>query len=217
MALLERKLEEQAIDYAEVNTLYIVAQDSLAESELALRENHEIVAQQRNQITPCSISGSRCFRNIFTRIEETTRVLSRENPEKELTATAEDPEARLAELGTLYVAAQISLAGSEDALSQNRALSARQRDHIAALRAQLSRLEEALRVSERKSEEQKVTIANLGQRLNMALARQGRGARRLPLEFFGRLREVLSDQRGLHHHRRPLRLPVRGPVRLRLR
>ena len=194
MALLERKLEEQAIDYAEVYTLYIVAQDSLAESELALRENHEIVAQQRNQITLLN-QRIAVLQEHFTRIAETTRVLSRENPEKELTATAEDPEARLAELGTLYVAAQISLAGSEDALSQNRALSARQRDHIAALRAQLSRLEEALQISERDSQEQQVTIANLGQRLNMALASKVEELAAYRSEFFGRLREVLSDRR----------------------
>ena len=201
MALLERKLEEKSIDYAEVYALYIVAQDSLAESELALRENHEIVAQQRNQITLLN-QRIAVLQEHFTRIEETTRVLNRENPENELTATAEDPEARLTELGTLYVAAQISLAGSEDALSQNRALSARQRDHIAALnqqidalRSQLGRVEEALQISERDSQEQQVTIANLGQRLNMALAAKVEELAAYRSEFFGRLREVLSDRR----------------------
>ena len=201
IALLERKLEEKSIDYAEVYALYIVAQDSLAESELALRENHEIVAQQRNQITLLN-QRIAVLQEHFTRIEETTRFLSHENPKKELIATAEDPEVRLAELGTLYVAAQISLAGSEDALSQNLALSARQRDQIAvlnqqidALMAQLGRVEQALQISERDSQEQQVTIANLGQRLNMALAAKVEELAAYRSEFFGRLREVLSERR----------------------
>ena len=201
IALLERKLEERDIDYAEVYALYIVAQNSLAESESAQRESHEIVAQHRNQITLLN-QRIAVLREHLTRIKETTTVLSRENSETELAATADDPEARLAEVGALYVAAQVSLAGSEATLSENRALSARQRDQIAvlnrqidALRSQLGRVEQALQVSELKSEEQEVTITNLGQRLNMALAAKVEELAAYRSEFFGRLREVLSDRR----------------------
>ena len=119
-----------------------------------------------------------------------------------LAATADDPEARLAEVAALYVAAQVSLAGSEATLSENRALSARQRDQIAvlnqqidALRSQLGRVEQALQVSELKSEEQDVTITNLGQRLNMALAAKVEEVAAYRSEFFGKLRKVLSDRR----------------------
>ena len=116
--------------------------------------------------------------------------------------TLEEREIRLAEVQALHLAAQSSLGANEAALSENRKLSARQRDQIAvlnqqidALRAQLGRVEQALQISELKSEEQDVTIANLGQRLNMALAAKVEELAAYRSEFFGRLREVLSDRR----------------------
>ena len=116
--------------------------------------------------------------------------------------TLEDREIRLAEVQALHLSAQSTVAGSQAALSETRALSARQRDQIAvlnqqidALMAQLGRVEQALQVSERKSEEQDVTIANLGQRLNMALAAKVEELAAYRSEFFGKLREVLSDRR----------------------
>ena len=201
IALLERNLEERDTDYAEVYALYIVAQDSLAETEIALHESRETAAHQQSQIT---ILNQRiaALRAHLTRIDETTQVLRRESSEIEAAATAEAPEARLAELGALYVAAQVSRAETEASLSETRALSARQRDQIAilnqqidALRARLGRVEQALHISEQKSEEQEVTIANLGQRLNMALAAKVEELAAYRSEFFGRLRGVLSDRR----------------------
>ena len=116
--------------------------------------------------------------------------------------TLEDREIRLAEVQALHLAAQTTIEGSEASLSETRALSARQRDQIAvlnqqinALRSQLGRVERALQISEQKSEEQEVTIANLGQRLNMALAAKVEELAAYRSEFFGRLREVLSERR----------------------
>ena len=116
--------------------------------------------------------------------------------------TLEEREIRLAEVQTLHLAAQTSFAESESALGESRQLSARQRDQIAvlnqqvaALRAQLGRLEGALQASEQTIGEQEVTIANLGQRLNMALAAKVEELAAYRSEFFGRLREVLSDRR----------------------
>ena len=116
--------------------------------------------------------------------------------------TLEEREIRLAEVQALHLAAQSSYDSSQDALAENQALSARQRNQIAvlnqqidALRSQLGRVEAALQISELESEEQEVTIANLGQRLNMALAAKVEELAAYRSEFFGRLREVLSDRR----------------------
>lgn len=65
---------------------------------------------------------------------------------------------------------------------------------IAALRDQLARLSKALEVSEEKSKEQQVQIADLGRRLNLALASKVEELARYRSEFFGRLREVLGDR-----------------------
>ncbi len=64
---------------------------------------------------------------------------------------------------------------------------------IAALREQLSQLSAALALAETGAKAQKVEIAELGKRLNVALAQRVQQLNRYRSEFFGRLREVLGD------------------------
>jgi chemotaxis protein MotB len=63
---------------------------------------------------------------------------------------------------------------------------------LAALRTQLAALQEALDASEAKDRESQVKIADLGQRLNVALAKKVQELARYRSDFFGKLREVLG-------------------------
>ena len=63
---------------------------------------------------------------------------------------------------------------------------------MAALRKQLADVNEALEISERKDKEAAVKIANLGKRLNAALASKVHELAKYRSEFFGRLRKVLG-------------------------
>jgi chemotaxis protein MotB len=65
---------------------------------------------------------------------------------------------------------------------------------IAALRRQLAALESALDASERKDKESQTRIADLGQRLNLALAQRVQELSRYRSDFFGRLREILGNR-----------------------
>jgi chemotaxis protein MotB len=65
---------------------------------------------------------------------------------------------------------------------------------IAALRRQLGALEQALETSEKKDKESQVRIADLGQRLNIALAQRVQELSRYRSEFFGRLRAILGTR-----------------------
>lgn len=76
---------------------------------------------------------------------------------------------------------------------ESRARVALLNQQIAALREQLAKLSAALALEESKVEEQKLKIAELGQRLNVALARKVQELNRYRSEFFGRLREALGD------------------------
>jgi chemotaxis protein MotB len=67
-------------------------------------------------------------------------------------------------------------------------------DQIASLRQQLARIEEALKIEETKTKDQNVQIADLGKRLNLALAGKVEELARYRSEFFGRLREVLGNR-----------------------
>ena len=66
------------------------------------------------------------------------------------------------------------------------------RQQIQALRQQITSLSAALELKEQTVAEQRVRIEDLGQRLNLALARKVEELSRYRSEFFGRLREVLG-------------------------
>ena len=65
---------------------------------------------------------------------------------------------------------------------------------ISALRRQLAALEDALDASEKKDRESQTRIADLGQRLNVALAKRVQELSRYRSEFFGRLRAILGNR-----------------------
>ncbi len=65
---------------------------------------------------------------------------------------------------------------------------------ISALRRQLAALEAALEVSEKRDKDTQTRIAELGQRLNVALAQRVQELARYRSEFFGRLRAILGNR-----------------------
>ena len=65
---------------------------------------------------------------------------------------------------------------------------------ITALRRQLAALEEALDASEKRDKESQEQIADLGQRLNVALAQRVQELSRYRSDFFGRLRAILGNR-----------------------
>jgi len=76
-------------------------------------------------------------------------------------------------------------------LSQRQA-AIRLNNQIAALRETLARLNRVLEASEKKARERKIQIANLGARLNAALASKVEELSRYRSEFFGKLRDMLG-------------------------
>ena len=79
---------------------------------------------------------------------------------------------------------------SAGALSQVEILN----QQIAALRRQLAAIEQALDASEKKDKEAQAKIADLGQRLNVALAQKVQELTKYRSDFFGRLREILGNR-----------------------
>ena len=65
---------------------------------------------------------------------------------------------------------------------------------ISALRRQIAALEDALNASESKDKESQAQIADLGRRLNVALAQRVQELARYRSDFFGRLRQILGDR-----------------------
>ena len=99
-------------------------------------------------------------------------------------------EAAEARIGTLTETLDAEKQVSQRALNQVDLLN----QQIAALRSQLGALEDALEVSEAKDRETQTKIADLGRRLNVALAQRVQELNRYRSDFFGRLREILSSR-----------------------
>ncbi|MFP6734486.1 MAG: peptidoglycan -binding protein [Rhodospirillales bacterium] len=68
---------------------------------------------------------------------------------------------------------------------------------IRILRQQIAKIATSLDASEAAAKKQRIRIANLGKRLNAALAGKVQELARYRSEFFGRLREILGNQPGI--------------------
>jgi chemotaxis protein MotB len=116
-------------------------------------------------------------------------------------------ETQLAELAILQslrdemrkevLAGEAALAKQEALTDEATAQVALLNRQIAALRQQLATLSEALDVSEAENEANEVQIADLGRRLNAALATKVQELARFRSDFFGRLRELLGDRQDI--------------------
>ena len=114
-----------------------------------------------------------------------------------LTALRAELEQQIKDLAGKLESSEGRLIEEKELSESARAQVALLNQQIKELRLQIGRLTEALDISEKTAEEQKVQIANLGKRLNAALASKVQQLSRYRSEFFGRLREVLGGQRGI--------------------
>jgi chemotaxis protein MotB len=95
-----------------------------------------------------------------------------------------------AQAGQLGAALESERQATGRALSQVEILN----QQIAAMRRQLAALEDALSASENRDKESQARIADLGSRLNVALAQRVQELARYRSDFFGRLRQILGSR-----------------------
>jgi chemotaxis protein MotB len=105
--------------------------------------------------------------------------------------------AQLGGLGGRAAEAEKALAAERETSRAARAQVEQLTASIAALREQLAKIAAALDLSEGKAKEQQAQIAELGRRLNLALASKVQELARYRSEFFGRLREIIGDRRDI--------------------
>jgi chemotaxis protein MotB len=152
-------------------------------------------------------------------IEELTNLLAMERTAKNdaqsglglLSATLEASKKEQARLQGLLAqnAANVEAVGGKasaeaTALDAQKEVSARAlaqvdvlNQQIAALRRQLAAIEDALSASEAAGKDAQTKIADLGARLNTALAQKVQELARYRSDFFGRLRQILGSRPGI--------------------
>jgi chemotaxis protein MotB len=95
-----------------------------------------------------------------------------------------------AEVGQLNTRLDLEKEATARAVAQIEILN----QQIGALRRQIGALEEALGTTERKEKDAQLHIADLGQRLNVALAQRVQELSRYRSDFFGKLRGILGNR-----------------------
>ena len=110
-----------------------------------------------------------------------------------LSAGAGKTDTSGAQIGALTKKLEAEQQVSTRAMSQIELLN----QQISALRSQIAAIEAALQASESKDATSQTKIADLGRRLNVALAQRVQELNRYRSDFFGRLREILSDRENI--------------------
>ncbi|GJD99072.1 peptidoglycan -binding protein [Methylobacterium isbiliense] len=105
-------------------------------------------------------------------------------------ATDQGAQGKASELGRQL---EVEKGATSRALSQVELLS----QQISAMRQQLAALEDALAASETRDRESQARIADLGSRLNVALAQRVQELARYRSDFFGRLRQILGNRQDI--------------------
>lgn len=169
--------------------------DELQSQTLLLREKlddaQKALADERNRTGAQLADANKVIEASKEKIEIQVRKLAKlQQDVLALEALKKDLEKQLAnaKAGRKALAAEKKLSASAQA---HVALLNRQ---LAALREQIAKLNAALDASSKKDKEQQTKIANLGKRLNAALAHKVQELARYRSEFFGRLRVVLGSR-----------------------
>ena len=193
-----KRLETQVAELADMLALERQAGAEMRESVAALSAQLQASTTARDELTTRVSELAASLESARAEAETATGELAATR--SELTATREQLAAARGQLA----ARDESLSKSKAALAEEQRVSNARRAKVerlsqalASLRNQLARLNAALEASEKKSEEQKAQIVNLGKRLNAALASKVEELARYRSEFFGRLREVLGNRRDI--------------------
>jgi chemotaxis protein MotB len=106
-------------------------------------------------------------------------------------------EVRISELLDLYARLEKDYKAEQSLTTDQKSRISLLNQQLLALRKEIERLNAALDAAESKDEESRAVIADLGRRLNRALASKVEELSRYRSEFFGRLREVLGKRKGI--------------------
>jgi chemotaxis protein MotB len=176
-------------------TVFVVVQfflsQEVAGKDTALSRLNALIATLNDQLS-MEKSGKVSLEDEVTRMRAS---LSDAESERDRLKSAPAPSGGGAaeaqsKVGELTTALDVEKRLSTRALAQVELLG----QQIAALRRQLAVLESALDVKEKSDRESQAKIADLGQRLNVAMAQRVQELSRFRSDFFGRLREILGNR-----------------------
>ena len=194
----------------------LVAQKEIETNAKALIKRNLTLENERNQLATALASANKDRATLSKRLktndaltaslrDRTKELLARLSTEKTNRQLAEretslaqkqleQRELRLAELQKMQMTRSAMLEKEKGISSAAQRQVALLNQQISALRTQLAQISQALDDAEAKDRSQNIVIADLGRRLNLALAQKLEELSRYRSEFFGRLRTALGNR-----------------------
>ncbi len=192
------KLQQQVDALASLLSLERTANGDLREGSARLQAQLKSASADRQrlnaQVSDLSAKAKEAEK-LRDRADELEASLAAEQQQAAITQKAiADRDARLQQLTTAASQGKQALAAEKSVSSEALARVDLLNQQIAALRQQLSAISAALDLSQAKVKTQQTQIADLGQKLNIALANKVEELAHYRSEFFGRLRDILGNR-----------------------
>jgi chemotaxis protein MotB len=165
--------------------------DALSGRDQALQR----LSQQVNELSDLLALERKANADLRLNVAQLTSQLTAVNAERDkLTNRVAELSDKADQAGGKAADAQQQIAERDSKLAQAQSTIDQLNQNILALRQQLAQIAAALDASEAKNKDQQVQIADLGKRLNAALATKVEELAKFRSEFFGTLRQVLGDR-----------------------
>ena len=183
-ATLQRSLEEARLNLADTRNATNATQEELEAARRTIKTDRDTLEAKLGELAELNRSVDRLRETREDLRAQVARLSST------LQTAAQERDARGRRIDELEQRAG-ELASSRDQARQQAETLSRQ---ISELSDQLRALDQAVTAKEGQIEDQSATIADLGRRLNLALANEVAELSRARSEFFGRLRNVLGER-----------------------
>ncbi|MGI6244420.1 MAG: peptidoglycan -binding protein [Pseudochelatococcus sp.] len=172
---------------------FYLSQELTGKDEALRRLNRQIA--ELTDLLALARSENRDMQDNLSALQSTLKTSETEQSRLQglLNAGTDAGTSASAEIGRLSSALAGEREVSARALAQVELLN----QQLAALRRQLGALEDALAASEARDRESQARIADLGSRLNVALAQRVQELARYRSDFFGRLRQILGERQDI--------------------
>ena len=173
----------------------------LAEARQRLADAQKAAEQMRAQVADLDRTVKADRETISARLSDLARLSTQVEQltalRSELESQVRDAAVRATTEEQRLAAMRVQLANESKYGESARAQIALLNQQVDELKAQVSQVAMALELQVQAGRDKDTTIANLGSKLNAALASKVEELQRYRSEFFGRLRQVLQGQKGL--------------------
>ncbi len=171
-------------------TQFFLNQEISGKDTILLRLNSEIA--ELSELLALERTGKRSLEDTLSALDDSLATSETRNQTLQslLDENSANEDAATGQVGGLVIELDEEKRASAGALARVELLN----QQIAALRRQLGSLEAALGASEQRDQDSQTRIADLGRRLNIALAQRVQELARYRSDFFGRLRAILSQR-----------------------